>query len=367
MNGQELLSQLRTQLVSLVADRQCIPPLDPIHVSPWIAMAILQKGIRRGRSDLALRAAATLLLDAPDRLWRRCGAIAFEDVGVADPGVVGLVTVALASKSLRSSLGGEWGVASLVVSLLSEANKCRATDDLVMCAERHPAFARARQELAELPIQSLLDIVVGTSPLIERGLALWYALGTDRRTSGHLVPRRGQPQAVFDHLCEVGFPHTVVEVAREGYRKTRTVLCPFVALLSAEQRPVPPTIEDDKFPPEEMIGSVPSWALDMFSREGRFALKCFAEGGSETAKWVRDHVPAPERVSFLGDILFVVEGGQMSGRLRWPTADQLRRLSERECQAHCTDVADVRESMRADIPILNRVRSSISAELSHAR
>ena len=47
-------------------------------------MSLMQKAIRRGREEIALRAAATLLRDSPDRLWRRCGVTAFEDIGVAD-------------------------------------------------------------------------------------------------------------------------------------------------------------------------------------------------------------------------------------------------------------------------------------------
>jgi replication-associated recombination protein RarA len=118
VNGPEVLSQLRNQLANTIARRDRVPAFDPIGVSPWIAMALLQKAIRRGRADLALRAAATLLLGAPDRLWRRCGAIAFEDIGVADLDGVGLVTASLAGKGVRASLGGEWSVASFVVSQL---------------------------------------------------------------------------------------------------------------------------------------------------------------------------------------------------------------------------------------------------------
>ena len=47
-----------------------------MDASPWLAMSAMQKAIRRGREDLALGAAATLLRDAPDKLWRRIGCIA---------------------------------------------------------------------------------------------------------------------------------------------------------------------------------------------------------------------------------------------------------------------------------------------------
>jgi replication-associated recombination protein RarA len=46
-------------------------------------MSAMQKVLRWGRDDLALSAAATLLRDAPDKLWRRIGCIAYENIGVA--------------------------------------------------------------------------------------------------------------------------------------------------------------------------------------------------------------------------------------------------------------------------------------------
>jgi hypothetical protein len=365
MNSPEIFNQLRTRLANAIAQRDHVPALDAIPTSPWLAMALLQKAIRRGRADLALRAAATLLIDAPDRLWRRVGGITFEDVGLGDLDAAGLVTASLAGKRLRASLGGEWGVASLLVTRMANAKKCRAADDLLMCAERHPAFAQRRRELAERSTRDLLRIAVGTSCIIERALALWYALGTDGRRSA-LIPRRGQPGAVFDYLCEVGFPHTVVEVAREGYRKTGEVLCALVALLSSEQRPTTPVVADDEFPPEEMIGEVPSWALDMYSREGRSALTHLIGGSSQTAAWVREHVAGPERVKFLGNVLFAVEGGLMTRRLRWPTGDRLRQLVDTECQSHCRDASEVLALMRADIPILNDIRRRLHGGLGHA-
>ena len=73
MNGPELFSQIRNELAHSIARRSQVPTFNPVRVSPWLAMALLQKAIRRGRTDLALQAAATLLIDAPDRLWLRCG------------------------------------------------------------------------------------------------------------------------------------------------------------------------------------------------------------------------------------------------------------------------------------------------------
>jgi hypothetical protein len=71
MNGPEILHFIRHDLHRAVA-RQGRPPAPrPIDASPWVAMSAMQKAIRRGREDLALSAAATLLRDAPEKLWRR--------------------------------------------------------------------------------------------------------------------------------------------------------------------------------------------------------------------------------------------------------------------------------------------------------
>lgn len=256
-----------------------------------VAMSAMQKAIRRGREDLALSAAATLLRDAPDKLWRRVGCIAYEDVGLASLGAVGVATVAFTGKRHRSALGGEWAVASCVVAEMCRAQKCRAADDLLMACELHPAYAQARAELPQLTTHDLIVLATGNGTIHERALALWYALGTDRHGSG-LVRRRGEPRLVFNLLCEVGWPHSIVEVAREGFLRTRIILCPLVALLACEPCQAI-QLESDILPPEEMIGGIPTWAVDLYSREGRAALARFLQTGSPAARGVRRNVSPP--------------------------------------------------------------------------
>jgi hypothetical protein len=106
-NDKMLKSKLRRQPQIPTRSAKMPPICDPLQVSPWIAMSLLQKAIRRGRKDLALRATATLLHVSPERLWRRIGCVAFEDIGVADLDAVAMATAALAGKRFRASLGGE--------------------------------------------------------------------------------------------------------------------------------------------------------------------------------------------------------------------------------------------------------------------
>jgi hypothetical protein len=270
-----------------------------------------------------------------------------------------MVTAALAGKTVRGQCGGEWKVASFLVTRMAQASKCRAADDLLMSVETHPSLRQTRLDLAHETTPDVLKIATGSDPLPLRALALWYALGI-RRPSRYLLARRGEPHAVFDHLCEAGFPHTAVEISREAFRKTGEVLAPFVALLAPLRMQEPGTIEDDDLPPETMIKDVPGWTYDLYSREGQAALAWFLEGSSDTAYWVRAHIAPSQRVAFLGGIVFRVEGGLVRKRLRWGSGDELRRLVDIGCQgSRCTDATEVLGLMLADLPLLSEARQAI--------
>jgi hypothetical protein len=270
MNGPVILNNTREQLAHEIFGYRDPKP-SPLKISPWLAMSLLQKAIRRGESQFAQRAAATLALIAPDRLWRRCGAAAFEEIGVADLQTVSLVTAALAGKRYRATIGGEWKVASFIVDRMTKARKCRAADDLLLTADSHPRYRGARSDLATKTTTELIRIASGDATLPVRALATWYAVGTHPRQTKHLSARRGEPPALFDGLCEAGLPHTAVEIAREGFRKIGEPLCPFVALLCPLVINEASVIESDELPPQIMVGEVPGWALDVYTREGRAA------------------------------------------------------------------------------------------------
>jgi replication-associated recombination protein RarA len=176
MNGPDILNFTRELLATAVA-RHHPPTPEPLNVSPYVAMSALQKAIRRGEEGLALRAAATLHQLDPARLWRRLGVIAPEDVGVADLDTLFLVTSAIAGRTVRARLGGEWPVASYLVSRMARATKCRAADDLLLAAEGHPSLVRQRQEFAVLPTRELIEVATGSGPLPGRALAFWYRPG----------------------------------------------------------------------------------------------------------------------------------------------------------------------------------------------
>jgi hypothetical protein len=126
------------------------PPI-PLAADRYIALSALQKAIRRGEEELALRAAMNLMIGGPHAIWRRLGIIAFEDVGVGNIDAVGWVTVVIGKPEVRQRLGGEWCLADFLIRALCRSAKCRAADDLVHLVERDPALTDLRDELPGLP------------------------------------------------------------------------------------------------------------------------------------------------------------------------------------------------------------------------
>ena len=138
------------------------------------------------------------------------------------------------------------------------------------------------------------------------------------------------------------------------------MLCPFVALLSCERREAT-RVDNDDLPPEVMIGDAPNWALDIFSRKGRSAFARFLGTEAPAAQWVRGRIRPARRVAFLGHIVFRVEGGLVTIRLRWPLGDELRRQCDVECSGlGCPDASEILDLMREDIPLLNEARTVVT-------
>jgi hypothetical protein len=114
-------------------------------------------------------------------------------------------------------------------------------------------------------------------------------------------------------------------------------------------------------PPEILIGDVPGWALDTYTREGRRALKLFLQSDCASARWINANVPAGQRVNLLGNIVFRVEGGLARRRSRWPMSDELRRMVDVGSHGPaCADATELLALVRADIPLLNDVRLRIN-------
>lgn len=280
---------------------------------------------------------------------------------------MGLVSAVLAGKRIRADLGGEWRVASWLVQCLCNAPKCRATDDLLMATETMPALKDQRRAFTDLTHDQRRRVILGTGNLQERALALIFLAGTDAKPNPHFRPRRGEPVLAFDVLDELGVAPTIIEISREGYRRTREALCLLLPLLFGEHDHHAPTFADDPLPPENMAGPVPSWAVDAFTREGKEALRRFLGTQAGSATWMHRHLPPDQRLPLAARVLFHVEGGLLVNRRRTALPDELRRINEEEASGVAPKaMREAMTLMRDDLPILNAIRAEIMEGQTHA-
>src|SRR5262245_4273784 len=161
-NGQKLLE--------MIDQAGSIPAVKPLSCSPRLAKSLLPKSIRRGLVTPAYRAAMTLLQFDPRYVFPRLCTIAFEDVGLGDIDSVSLAIAAAVAK-VRAQTAHDPLVAAALITRLCNAPKCRATDDLASVAAFHASLEEQRTSFAELPQESLQDIVFSDQPLASRALA----------------------------------------------------------------------------------------------------------------------------------------------------------------------------------------------------
>ena len=119
-------------------------------------------------------------------------------------------------------------------------------------------------------------------------------------------------------------------------------------------------------PREELIGDLPSWALDQFTREGKLALTRLLAMNSGVAAMAAALVPKSERVRFLGRLLFRVEGSLLTNRVGGDLSDLLHAQQTFETLGvdprHAAQALDL---MREDLLLLNCIRAAVMKEVSH--
>jgi len=138
-------------------------------------MSLLQKAIRRGNCAQALRAGQYLLNVDYRTLWRRLVVIAWEDVGFGDFDLCGMVTAASGSKRWRAKHGGEWRMASYLISALCKAQKNRVADDLLTIVEHEASLEDLRDRLGTAKTTELMSTASNQDiDLTHRLIAAWY-------------------------------------------------------------------------------------------------------------------------------------------------------------------------------------------------
>lgn len=330
--------------------------IPPPPMSPWMAASLLQKAIRRGDVPRTQLAASSLMTTDPARFWRRLGVIAFEDIGLANLPLVGQVTIALRGKTFRRTFGGDVRVAIGLATDLARSPKNRAADDLLCVLTDHPMIPRLTGKLAAMSERQLLGVVAGCDDTTTRCVAAeMFAVNCK-------LPLHKVAASLTD---AIGVPPSVAWLMVEGWTRTRTMLPLLVGLLTQENGLKQPN-PDDPIPDEVEITGIPGWALDMFTREGKAAIRRLMTGNSDVARYARDTFPYAGRTRLLGEAVFRVESGMLRNRWDGAMGQRLRSQMERECLGIDPGQADMLlKLMRDAIPELNACRSEIMEGQRH--
>ena len=344
-----------------LARRDNTPAFKPANLDLYISASVLQKAIRRGEELIALRAAARLLESDPNRFWRRLLVIAFEDVGVADLDAVGSVVAAHGQKRWRSAHGGEWPIVALLVSDLCRASKDRTSDDLLHLAENDPALQDHRRCWSAAPIDKLTTFVCCHDlGLPEKSLAVWFGVGTDRYRSDALRQRSGFPENVFATYKALGVPEDVLAIAWTGHRKMSWPLAAYLPLVWLQMRGAVQPLFSDPFPPHSMIGDAPSYSLDAYTRSGKAAIREILSTSKPVRQFLNANAPEKAWPKIAAMMLFRVEGGLMSNRLRWAVGDQIKTSADLIVPGlEANAVSEGLDILRDELPRLNTIRQRI--------
>lgn len=298
------------------------PPARELPIDRYVAASLMQKAIRRGEVEWASDGAFTLLQMDSRYLWRRLIITLFEDVGLHDARLAWRV---LASRQHCLKLGTEaWPIVQLIVSEMATSPKSQAGNHALHLASADAGKARAVDLLVDRPLaEAIRWITDSPRPLPELVHAIWtlsgMKLGGIASPIQHPEASGAAGWAAFDRIVSDG---EIRALARAGAQAGASILAVSTALaapvgyIGLNGYPSVP----DAMPPASLIGGVPSWAFDMYTRVGKQALALASKTCSNVrAVLQRDNVPAPKRANVLGSVHFELESASLQARLQHPT------------------------------------------------
>ncbi len=334
-------------------------PIDALICSRWIASSALQKAIRRDEIALAQRAAFALHQDDRSAAWRRLIAIAFEDIGPADVGLVA-ETVAVAASPNRRAVRDEEAVLASVVSRLTTAPKDRSADYLMWVAAQHPAQHETRAICGRASVTECLSMVMDLScPLPDRAVAAWFCSGINYPYQ-HRVGA-GDLAGLADAYYWLGAPPDLVAATVLAARRTRQPYAVLVPLVWLEvQRSGLPKVEDTIVPSS---AGIPLYALDEHTRLGKRAINTLAQQSLSIRACLQQYVPRRRWIAAAQHAAFYAEGSAVGRRFIWPQSRSLEALGiEAElstAEVRPDGVEPLIGAIRGSLDELNAIRTQL--------
>lgn len=318
-----LFDYVLTDLAEAIAAHPA-PPIQPLSCDRYVARSCLQKAIRRAEPVLAQRALANVFLHDRRSAWRALTIIALEDVGVANADLLAQTVAAYGNRTWRAQMGGDWPVLAELARRMAESLHCQAVCDLLLRAINEPAQEHARAAALEAAADTLAtQLWDRNGPPVGRAIAALAMGGELSRGQQHR-----DPAAVFDIFAETGRSSHVVATCRAAWRISRnpmSLLLPIVWeqwMLTGQGY----AVIDDPMPPVQMLGEVPGYALDQFTRIGNNVSRALVKALPDLQSMLNQAGIVPATYSrAVGDLLFIVEGSALKRRMVWQFGELMRQ------------------------------------------
>jgi len=309
---------------------------DRFPADKWLLSSAVQKLIRRGRADNAVRTALALHALDPAYLPRRLPTIAFEDISIGDLQVCFDVLHVFGNQRFASgtSVSVQRRLIANLVYRLAQSVKSRTACDILSLGMALPEFLTIAKKMAGTSARCLVKIAADrNAPDTRRTIAL-YVL------SGLSVPagRWYRPISRFnaDALNAVAEKLELLPVIAWMMIKGRNTsgLAAMLPLALEAVASDPAGVQIKHFEnrsgnagAENSILGVPAFAADMYTSIGKRAIREFAKQVKEKHATLFSEMRAPASLSKLvGMAIFHVEGSKLD---RWLENERVSEYRER--------------------------------------
>lgn len=249
-----------------------IPHTQPLRFDKWLVSSAMQKSIRRGDVETALRCAVHLYHTDKVMLWRRIAVTALEDIAIGDVKTVCEV-LALNGCGIQRKNMGDLRSALYAVKAMAKANKSRCITHAYMLAEYSPIYEDVRQAYAHYADDELAAIALDKrEQLVSRIIALHYLGGVGRYRSETLLHRDHNFELAQEILTRLNAPYALVQTCLKNLKKISwngVLIAPLVyEVLDSEHQVNHTTFNDTS------VDGLPLYACDgLYTRLGKYCVK----------------------------------------------------------------------------------------------
>lgn len=300
----------------------------------WRVISAMQKAIRRGDPDMAVKCALAMEWSDSKYLWRRLAIIGFEDGGIPMLPLTALICYLAGKEKYRQTLDNFGGrrILAYVVEQMALGVKdrtlcetCEAGKLLCAAAHKHILFDVGVER------EFLLDVYKDPSqPINERymcGLTLagglWRSVpdddGEDKREYAP-SDRKG----LLAWLDSTSLPLMVKYCVRRGMSLGAESLPGALPLVwpEFEKNFYQASVVTPDLPEKVMMGKLPNYAFDGHTTEGKKAIAYFIKACKPVREWISES-GVKDKSRFMKEAVFYAEGGLLCPYLSYPFSSSI--------------------------------------------